>query len=114
MRVENPHHVWAINIQFDQKIDGRKLKLLKVVDEYIRVCQAIRVDRHCRAFKVIDTLEELLKLYPTPTYLGMENGPAFIAHALQEWCTGNGSATAYIPCRFTLGESISRVIQWKA
>jgi len=27
----------------------------------------------------------------------MDNGPEFIAHALQEWCTGNGSATAYIP-----------------
>ncbi|WP_399244295.1 MULTISPECIES: integrase core domain-containing protein [Synechococcales] len=25
------------------------------------------------------------------------NGPEFIAHALQEWCTGSGSATAYIP-----------------
>jgi putative transposase len=27
----------------------------------------------------------------------MDNGPEFIAHALQEWCTGNGLGTAYIP-----------------
>jgi transposase InsO family protein len=27
----------------------------------------------------------------------MDNGPEFIAHALQEWCTGSGSATEYIP-----------------
>jgi transposase InsO family protein len=46
---------------------------------------------------VIDTIEELLKLYPPPTHLRMDNGPEFIAHALQEWCTGNGSATTYIP-----------------
>jgi transposase InsO family protein len=26
----------------------------------------------------------------------MDNGPEFIAHALQEWCTGSGAATAYI------------------
>ena len=26
----------------------------------------------------------------------MDNGPEFIALALQGWCTGNGSATAYI------------------
>jgi hypothetical protein len=26
----------------------------------------------------------------------MDNGLEFIAHALQEWCTGSGSATAYI------------------
>jgi len=27
----------------------------------------------------------------------MDNGPEFIAHALQEWCTGSGTGTAYIP-----------------
>jgi transposase InsO family protein len=74
-RSEYPHHVWAIDFQFDQTMDGRTLKLLNV----------------------IDTIEELLKLYPAPTHLRMDNGPEFIAHALQEWCTGNGSATAYIP-----------------
>jgi transposase InsO family protein len=74
-RSEYPHHVWAIDFQFDQTMDGRTLKFLNV----------------------IDTIEELLKLYPAPTHLRMDNGPEFIAHALQEWCTGNGSATAYIP-----------------
>lgn len=32
-----------------------------------------------------------------PTHLRMDNGPEFIAHALQEWCTGSGTGTAYIP-----------------
>jgi transposase InsO family protein len=45
---------------------------------------------------VIDTIEELLKLYPPPTHLRRDNGPEFIALALQEWCTDNGSGTAYI------------------
>lgn len=96
-RSEYPHHVWAINFQFDQTMDGRMLKFLNVIDEYSRVCLAIRVGRHCRAFDVIYTIEELLKLYPAPTNLRMDNDPEFIAHALQEWCTGNGSATSYIP-----------------
>ena len=97
MRAEYPHHVWAIDFQFDQTMDGRTLKFLNVVDEFSRVCLAIRVGRRCRALEVIDTIEELLKLYPAPTHLRMDNGPEFIAHALQEWCTGSGSATAYIP-----------------
>jgi transposase InsO family protein len=46
---------------------------------------------------VIDTIEELLKQYPGPTHLRMDNGPEFIAHALQEWCTGSGSGAEYIP-----------------
>ena len=73
------------------------LKFLNVFDEFSRVCLAIRVRRRCKAVDVINTIEELFKLYPAPTHLRMDNGPAFIAHALLEWCTDNGLATAYIP-----------------
>ena len=71
---------------------------VQVDDAYLgRVCLAIRVGRRCKAVDVIDTIEELLKLYPPPTHLRMDNGPELIAHALQEWCTGSGTGTAYIP-----------------
>jgi putative transposase len=96
LRAEYPHHVWAIDFQFDQTMDGRTLKFLNVVDVFSRVCLAIRVDRRCRAADDIDTIEDLLKLYPPPTHLRMDNGPEFIANALQEWCKGSGSSTAYI------------------
>jgi transposase InsO family protein len=97
LRAEYPHHVWAIDFQFDQTMDGRRLKFLNIVDEYSRLCLAIRVGRRCKAIDVIDAIEELFKQHPAPTHLRMDNGPEFIAHALQEWCTGNGSATEYIP-----------------
>ncbi|MGB7564653.1 MAG: DDE-type integrase/transposase/recombinase [Prochlorococcaceae cyanobacterium] len=97
MSAEYLHHVWAIDFQFDQTMDGRTLKFLNVVDEYSRVSLAIRVGRRCQAVDVIDTTEELLNLYPAPTRLRMDNDPEFIAPALQEWCIGNGSGTAYIP-----------------
>ena len=65
-------------------MDGHTLKFLKMVDEFSQVCLAIRVGRRYRAVDVIDTIEELLKLYAPPTHLRMNNGPEFIAHALQE------------------------------
>ena len=92
-------------------MDGRSLKLLNVIDEYSRLALAIRVGRRSRAAEVIDTIEKLLKLYPPPTHLRMDNGPEFIANALQEWCTGSGCSIAYIPNVITLGESIRGVIQ---
>jgi len=36
LRAEYPHHVWAIDFQFDQTMDGRMLKFLNVIDEYSR------------------------------------------------------------------------------
>jgi transposase InsO family protein len=89
--------VWAIDFQFDQTMDGRRLKVLNTVDEDSRVCLAIRVGRCCHVADVIDTIEELLKLYRAPTHLRMDNGPESIAHALQELCTGSGTGTEYIP-----------------
>ena len=69
-------------------MDVRTRKFLNVIDEFSRVCLAILVGRHYEAVDVIDTIEELLTLYPPPTHLRMDNRPEFIAHALQEWCTG--------------------------
>ena len=65
-------------------MDGRRLKLLDRIDVYSRTCLAIRVGRHCKAVDVITTSEQLLSQHPAPTYLRMDNGPEFIANALQE------------------------------
>ena len=96
LRAEYQHHVWVIDFQFDQTMDGRRLKFLNIVDEYSRLCLAIHVGRRCKAVNVIETIKELLRRYSAPTHLRMDNGPEFIAHGLQEWCTGSGSGTAYI------------------
>lgn len=78
-------------------MDGRTLKFLNVIDEYSRLCLAIRVGRRCTVAEVIDTIEELLKLYPPPTHLRMNNGPEYITNALQEWgVVVSGCKTAYI------------------
>jgi putative transposase len=36
LAAEHPNHVWALDYQFDQTLDGRVLKLLNVVDEHTR------------------------------------------------------------------------------
>jgi putative transposase len=54
LRANYPHHVWAIDFQFDQTMDVRSLKFLNVLDEYSRVCLAIRVGQRCKAVDVIE------------------------------------------------------------
>ena len=56
MRSEYPHHIGAIDFLFDQTMDGHTPKFLNMVDEYSRVCLAIRVDRMGTAAATIDTL----------------------------------------------------------
>jgi putative transposase len=45
LRAQRPNQVWAIDFQFDQTADGRRLKLANIVDEHTREALAIRVGR---------------------------------------------------------------------
>jgi putative transposase len=67
------------------------------------ICHHLRIHPACagdsgqqrlQAVEVINTIEELLKLYPPPMHLRMYNGPEFIANALKEVCTAINSSTA--------------------
>jgi putative transposase len=93
---EHPHQLWAMDFQFDATADGRRLKFLNLIDEYSRLCLAIRVRRRCMAKDVVAVLEGLTSLYPAPAFIRSDNGPEFIAHALRHWSKASGTTTAYI------------------
>ena len=61
-RAEHPHHVWAMDFQFDATADGRRLVFLNVIDENSRLCLAIRVGRRCKAKDVVAVVEDLTRL----------------------------------------------------
>ena len=44
LRPTHPNHVWALDFQFDETADYRRLKLLNIVDEYTREALAMRAD----------------------------------------------------------------------
>jgi putative transposase len=49
LRAEHPDHVWAIDFEFDETADARRLKLANIVDEHTREALAMRVGRSCTA-----------------------------------------------------------------
>ena len=86
--------IWALDFQFDQTANGGVLKLLNVIDEYSRECLASFVARAIDAGGVIAILDGIVAERGAPSYLHSDNGPEFIAHALQAWCDEMG-ATMY-------------------
>lgn len=95
-RAEHARDVWSYDFVMDATEDGRRLKMLPVVDEFSRECFGIEVARHLTATDVIATLARLFKEHGAPCYLRSDNGPEFIAHAVKEWLTRSGVATLYI------------------
>ena len=65
--------------------DGRKLRLLTVVDEYTRECLTIRVERRMTANDVLWVLADLFLTYGIPEHIRSDNGPEFVAVAVRDW-----------------------------
>jgi putative transposase len=59
LAAEHPDHVWALDYQFDQTEDGRRLKLLNVVDEHTREALTIAVNRRIDADATVAVLDRL-------------------------------------------------------
>jgi len=70
--------------------------MLNVVDEFTHECLAILVARKLKAIDVIDGLSDLFVLRGVPGHIRSDNGPEFVAKAVQEWIAAVGAKTAYI------------------
>lgn len=96
LRATHANQVWALDFQFDETSDRRRIKLCNIVDEHTREALAIRVDRRCTAEDVIGMIEELRDQRGAPEYLRSDNGPEFIAWALRDYCRMTLMRTSYI------------------
>ena len=56
----------------------------------------IRVDRKLKSTDVIDVLSDLFILRGVPEHVRSDNGPEFVAKAVQDWIAAVGAKTAYI------------------
>ena len=70
--------------------------MLNVVDEFTHESLAIRVRRKLNSTDVIDVLCELFLARGIPGHIRSDNGPEFIAKAVQTWIAAVGAKTAYI------------------
>jgi transposase InsO family protein len=88
--------VWSYDFVEHRTHEGRKYRMLNIIDEFTRECLAIRVARKLKAADVIDVLSDLFILRGVPGHIRSDNGPEFIAKALRGWIAAVGAKTAYI------------------
>jgi transposase InsO family protein len=102
---EHANHVWSYDFVEDRTHDGRKIRmpgdkrcafLADVIDEFTHECLSILVARRLSSTDVIDVLSDLFILRGVPGHVRSDNGPEFIAKAVQDWITAVGAKTAYI------------------
>ena len=96
LRAERANHVWSYDFVEDRTHEGRKYRMLNVIDEFTHECLAIRIERKLKSIDVIDVLSDLFILRGAPEHVRSDNGPEFAAKAVQEWIAAVGAKTAYI------------------
>lgn len=89
LRPQHRNHVWSYDFVEAQTHDGRKLRLMTLIDEFTRECLAIRVARRINSFGVIDTMADVMIEHGVPEHVRSDNGAEMTARlcaaGLQSW-----------------------------
>ena len=80
-----PNQVWTMDFMGDQLANGRRIRILNILDVYSRECLRIEVDRSLPSLRVIRVLEELRGVRGLPEQIMMDNGPEFTSQAMDWW-----------------------------
>ena len=67
LRPERRNHVWSYDFVEAQTHDGRKLRLMTLIDEFTRECLAIRVARRINSFGVLETMADVMLMRGVPS-----------------------------------------------
>lgn len=95
-KAERPNHVWSYDMIEDRTSRQDRIRILTVIDEFTREALAILVARHIGSPDVLDTLEMLVERRGAPEHIRSDNGPEFIANAVQRMLGDKGCETIYI------------------
>lgn len=94
-----PDHVnarWSMDFVHDATAQGRKLRMLTILDDYTRRCLRIEVDTSLTGERVARTLDQVMEFYGKPDSLLMDNGSEFTGKALDEWAYRNAVKLQFI------------------
>jgi transposase InsO family protein len=96
LRPLHRNHVWSYDFVEAQTHDGRKLRLLTLIDEFTRECLAIRVARRINSFGVIETMADVMLERGVPEHIRSDNGAEMTATGVRSWLANLGAQTLYI------------------
>jgi putative transposase len=88
--VEAANQAWAMDFMSDELSDGRRLRVLTVLDLFTRESLAIRVGSRFTSGQVAEVLAEVARGRGAPRELRVDNGPEFTGKMLDLWAYLHG------------------------
>lgn len=86
---QNINEIWSMDFMHDVLYNGRKIKVLNVVEEFNRQALTMEVDTSICSSRVVEILNRLIEKHGKPKVIKSDNGPEFISHIMLDWCHKN-------------------------
>jgi putative transposase len=94
--VSHSNERWSLDFVFDQLSDGRRIKLMTVVDEYTRESLGVSVARSIKGKDVVEGLKAIIAVRGKPQEIQSDNGSEFTGNVVQGWAYEAGIEWGFI------------------
>jgi len=84
-RSERPNDIWTMDFVSDRLLHGHVFRALTLLDECSRYALAVQPEFSYPSASVVSTLERVARDHGYPHCVRVDNGPEFIASALEIW-----------------------------
>lgn len=84
-----PNVTWSMDFMSDALEDGRKTRVLNVIDDFNRECLRIEIGVSICSERVTRILDWIIELRGKPDQIRTDNGPEFTANHYMNWCEEN-------------------------
>jgi putative transposase len=91
-----PNERWSLDFVSDQLTDGRRFRILAIVDDCTRECLALGADTSLSGFRVARELDRLIVERGRPKMIVSDNGSELTSNAILAWADQSRVAWHYI------------------
>ena len=84
-RAKKRNELWSLDFLHDALGNGRKIRILPILDTFTKECHRIDVDQSIGGRRVTALLSEASLMHGQPENIVVDNGPEFISNAMDEW-----------------------------
>jgi len=95
-RPDQINQVWSLDFVSDALSDGRRFRILGVMDQYSRECLTLVTDTSIGGVRVVRELDALIQKLGKPLCIVSDNGTELTSSAVLQWAQDNGIEWHYI------------------
>ena len=78
-----PNYSWSMDFMADSLVNGRRFRVLNIIDDFNREVLSMTVDTSIRSEGVVRELSNLVQWRGRPESIRVDNGPEFIAEHMK-------------------------------